>query len=113
MQAMAAMEGAIREMVREEVLAAVARATRDESEIRTGKPSPVDEFVTTAEAARVASVSVGTVRNWLSAGKLTRHGHGRLVRIRRLELLAFLAQPRRGAPLSPEQRASKILLGGK
>lgn len=76
-------------------------------------PPRVDSsgFLTIAASAKAASVSVGTVRNWLAKGKLRRYGHGRLVRVSHQELLGLLQQPQRGAPLSAVQRAAKIMGG--
>jgi excisionase family DNA binding protein len=71
---------------------------------------PCDELLTVSAAAQFAHVSQGTIRNWLKKG-LRRCGHGRTIRIRRQDLEEFMSQPQRGAPLSAEQRAAKIVGG--
>lgn len=48
------------------------------------------EYLSTAEAARIASVTPGTIRRWIREGELTRHAAGAHVRVRRDELEAFL-----------------------
>lgn len=49
------------------------------------------EFLTIAEAANFVRVSVTTVRSWCHSGRLRRYGEGRIWRIRKDELLSFMA----------------------
>ncbi|HEY3806050.1 MAG TPA: helix-turn-helix domain-containing protein [Kofleriaceae bacterium] len=84
-------------IVRAEVKAAVADATR------------VDQYLSTAAAARVADVSPFTIRRWIGAGKLTRHEAGRELRVSRIELERVLkGSPANNQVLSPEQLADKM-----
>jgi hypothetical protein len=58
-------------------------------------PSEPSEQLTVAQAAALAGVSTKTVRNWMSAGRLVRHGAPRAPRVARDELLAVIdPQPR-------------------
>ena len=86
----------IRDLVRVEVKAAVADATR------------VDEYLSTAAAARVADVAPITIRRWIGAGKLTRHSAGRELRVSRLELERVLRGTTANEALSPEALADKM-----
>lgn len=54
-----------------------------------------DEYLTTAEAARVASVAPKTIRRWIRTGKLVAHSAGRELRIRRADLERAM-RPTRG-----------------
>ncbi len=49
-----------------------------------------DEYLSTRAAAELASVTDGTIRRWIRAGKLTEHRAGRVVRIRRTDLERLL-----------------------
>lgn len=88
----------ITSIVRVEVKAAVADATR------------VDEYLSTAAAARVADVAPITIRRWIGAGKLTRHEAGRELRVSRIELERVLkgTTANDGHVLSPEQLADRM-----
>jgi hypothetical protein len=59
---------------------------------------PVPELLTVSRTAELAGASVKTVRNWLSSGRLTRHGPPRHPIVARAELMALLAGPQRTAP---------------
>ena len=68
------------------------------------------ELITIKQAAVLVQVSRATVRSWCRAGKIRRYGEGRIWRVRREELLAFLeggsgARPRFDAA----KRAEAIL----
>ncbi|MBI2373129.1 MAG: helix-turn-helix domain-containing protein [Deltaproteobacteria bacterium] len=69
------------------------------------------ERLTIAEAALVANVSEKTIRNWMKAGFLTRHGKGKAVRLSRTELLALRDGPP-AAVETPASVAASILAGG-
>jgi excisionase family DNA binding protein len=58
---------------------------------RTLQDAEGAELLTVGQAAQVAQVAPGTVRKWFRQG-LKRYGRGRVWRVRREELLAFLAQ---------------------
>lgn len=67
----------------------VRQIVRDE--LAKAKPANDDgDYLTTAEAARIASVTPGTIRRWIREGELTRHEAGARVRVKRDELEAFL-----------------------
>lgn len=72
-------------VVREEVPAAVRRAMAET------QPVSVGDYLTPAEAAKVASVHVDTVRLWLKSGRLPKHYANSRMRVRRAELDRFLA----------------------
>lgn len=55
-------------------------------ELAKAKPANDTEYLSTTEAARLASVTPGTIRRWVRSGELTRHEAGARVRIRRDEL---------------------------
>lgn len=61
-----------------------------------GSPHPdgrmtTSPYLTLSEAAAYARCSKRSIQRWLTAGTLTRHGHGRLVLIRHDELTALLS----------------------
>lgn len=85
------------EVIREEVRRAVNDAIRP------------DEFLSTSAAAKVAHVKSGTIRRWVSTGKLTGHRVGkRILRIDRGELERFLRKGASNDEMTPEQLADKI-----
>jgi excisionase family DNA binding protein len=73
------------------------------------------EFLSVKGAATIASVSSGTVRGWISSGRLQAHRAGRLLRVRRDDLIRLLSAP----PSAPTERATaaeqaiRILAGRK
>lgn len=93
---MSDLESLVRAIVRDEL--AKARPANDSS-----------EYVSTTEAARIASVTPGTIRRWVRAGELTRHEAGNRVRIRRdeLEQLLRCEVVPIDINLSPEERARR------
>lgn len=93
---MPSLEDMVRALVREEL--ALARAT------------PPDEYLSTRAAAELAGVAIETVRRWIADKRLKRHGAGRHLRVRRSELEAMLAAPRRRmarVEIAPEARARR------
>jgi excisionase family DNA binding protein len=86
------LEQRIREIVREELAKA--------------KPANDSDYLTTAEAAKLAKVTEGTVRRWARSGRLTTHRAGRVVRVRRSDLLDLLRSS--GADnMTPEAMAAR------
>ena len=71
------LEDEIRRIVREEL--AKQKPANDEG-----------GYLSTTEAARIASVTPGTIRRWIREGELNRYEAGAHVRVRRDELEAFL-----------------------
>lgn len=79
---MSDLEEMIRKIVRDELAKQATPANDD---------APAGEYLSTAEAADLARVSVYTIRRWVRNGELTRHEAGSRVRIRRDELEKLLA----------------------
>jgi excisionase family DNA binding protein len=65
------------------------------------------ELLTVGEAAKLAKVAQGTIRRWLSEGKLQYQRAGRHKRIRRADLEKWLAGHQPGEHLTPEQVADR------
>jgi excisionase family DNA binding protein len=77
---------------------------------KAGEMPPADaEYLTVAQAAQLANVADATIRAWTKRGALPRHGRGRVFRIRRVELEAFLKGPPEDRPPDPDEQAAKIL----
>jgi excisionase family DNA binding protein len=102
----------LRCIVREELrplreqLAALASTVEQRSDNR-------GEFLSVKGAATIASVSVGTVRGWVSCGRLQAHRAGRLIRVRRDDLMRLLSAPPSAptAPAPANEQAVRILAG--
>src|SRR6266851_2329789 len=80
----------LRELVREEM----RRVLREDllpviSELQSATPAQ-REFLPVPEAAELLRVSETTVREWMANG-LMHYKHGKVTRIRRSDLLAFLS----------------------
>ena len=67
------------------------------------------DLISTTEAADLAAVTPETIRKWMDAGKLRRHNAGRVRRVSRRELQAFLGREQSSALRSPEQAADELL----
>jgi len=90
----------IRGLVRSEVRAVIAAGT------------PADDYLSTQDAARLASVADGTIRRWIRERRLEPHRAGRHMRVRRADLLRMMKAPRPRTvhaddpvTMSPEARA--------
>jgi len=73
--------------------------------IRAATQSYVNEPLTISQTAEIAKVSVRTINNWLREGM----GHsklGRIVRISRTDLLAWINRHKSLSPLTPELPAA-------
>jgi excisionase family DNA binding protein len=98
------LQATVRVAVREEVTNAVREA------LKAVKPETTGEYLSVAEAARVAGVSTKTVRAWLRDGRLTPHHAGRGFRVIREDLIRFLAAPpSQVTDVSADARAAAIL----
>lgn len=94
----AALEQAMRAIAREEALRV----------LRSAPPASLaDDFLTLEQAAALAHVSLSTIKTWLRRGDLKRWGEGRAVRVRRDELVAYLA------PKQTERVASNAEVSAK
>ena len=65
-----------------------------------------DVYLTTDEAAELAKVTAGTIRRWIRAGRLIGHRAGRVMRVRRDDLVKLL---RTGIAhgMSPEEMGAR------
>lgn len=101
-------EHALRSLVADEV----RKALRDELGHRPKGPG---EYISVADAGRLASVSPQTIRAWMRDGRLTTHRAGRVLRVRRSELENLLTGARLWdrdfdrRELSPEELADRDL----
>jgi excisionase family DNA binding protein len=96
-------ESVLREIIRDEVRTVIRQEMGN-------KPAAAGDYVSVAEAAQIASVQGQTIRSWIRSGDLTGYKAGRVLRVRRTELEAFLAggsPSSRTTELSPEQLADQ------
>jgi excisionase family DNA binding protein len=96
-------ETELRDIIRDEVRTAIRQELGK-------KPATAGEFVSVADAAQIASVTTQTIRVWVREGRLNGYHAGRVLRVRRSELEAFLANgPSPGTPagMSPEELADR------
>ncbi len=71
-------------------------------------PGVAEEFLSVAQAARLAGIAAGTIRAWMMEGKLRRYHAGRVLRVKRSELEQLLSEPpvkAKVAERSPEEEA--------
>jgi hypothetical protein len=103
-------DDAIRSMLREEIRAAMREELRALlPELRGSRV--LDDFLSAREAAQVARVSPATIRAWLRRAELKRYGTVRLPRIRREDLIRFMAsqvQRETEQPRTIEEQAASI-----
>lgn len=88
----------------------VRALVRDEVERALAVLRGGEEYLTAQEAAAVVKVNERTIKRWVSAGKLERHGEGRLLRVRRSDLERYMRESgKRGASsnVSPEEQARR------
>lgn len=73
------------------------------------------EALSTHAAAEYAGVSPATIREWVSAGRLRAQRAGRVLKVRKSDLDAFLARsaPREHGVIDLSERAREILSGKK
>jgi excisionase family DNA binding protein len=92
----------IKACIREEIRLAL----RDAHDLGSANRSTAEhELLTVDESATLARVTAATVRGWVKAGHLRRYGNGRVFRIRRSELMAFLANEGMRARSSDDEAA--------
>lgn len=70
------------------------------------QPANDEAYLSTAKAAELASVTQGTIRRWVKAGKLTRYGKGQRVRVLKSEVEAMM-RATENETLSPEELARR------
>lgn len=90
-------EVALRKLIRE--------IARDEITRALSEHDAPAEYLSTSDAAALAGVATGTIRRWMREGRLARHGSGRLVRVRRVDVERILKCPPRGPDATPEELA--------
>lgn len=81
------LQATVRVAVREEVTNAVREA------LKAVKPETAGEYLSVADAARVAGVSTKTVRAWIKDRRMQPHHAGRELRVLREDLVRYLATP--------------------
>ena len=93
----------VREVLRDELREALA-------EMREKRSSSTAEYLTVADASKIADVHEDTIRAWVKAGRLPRRQAGRELRIRRDDLVRFLdGEPTSGERPTPQDEAAAIL----
>jgi len=94
-------------------LAPVVAELRHAIEELRSAPSTSKEFLSVREAAELLDVSETTVREWMANG-LKYYQQGRVVRLRRSELLAFLSANRQEQEpeVNMEQKVTAFLARG-
>jgi len=96
-------EAELREIIRDEMRTVIQQELGK-------KPAAAGDYVSVSEAAKIASVQGQTIRSWIRSGRLAGYKAGRVVRVRRSDLEAFLATgpvAAGDADLSPEQLADQ------
>ena len=96
-------EAELRDIIRDELRAVIRQELGK-------KPAAAGDYVSVTDAAKIASVQGQTIRSWIRSGRLVGYKAGRVVRVRRSDLEAFLAAgpaAAGNAELSPEQLADK------
>ena len=84
----------------------VSEVVRDE--LRKLVAGPPDEYLSTTSAAKIAGVTMGTVRRWIKSGRLIEHHAGRVLRVSRADLEKLMrSTPTRVDNSTPEQLARK------
>lgn len=94
----------VRDVVREEVRAALAEHTGG-TQRRNADPLSDDGYLSIARAARFADVAPGTLRRWIRSGRLPVRRAGRVYRVARVELEDFLVREGRSAAVVERARA--------
>jgi excisionase family DNA binding protein len=99
----------LRRIVREEVRAALTEAA-SRNGAQQCAPSPAD-YLSIAEAAEIARLHHGTIREWIKGGSLKAYRAGRVYRIRREDLDARLTANRaeKSTAAKVEERVEAIL----
>lgn len=97
-----AVRAIVRDVVREEV-----RAALDEAAMRNGKHAGASPqgYLSIAKAAELADLAPGTLRRWIRTGRLPVRRAGRVYRIGRADLEDFLAGEGRSHRIADRARA--------
>ena len=80
------------------------------AELAKQKPANDVEYLSTTDAAELASVTQATIRRWVKDGKLPAFHAGRHVRVRRTDLERLLSDTPTGTE-SPEELVRRVRMG--
>ena len=97
-----ALRDTVREVVREEIRAAL-------KEFGAGGNLGAESLLTYRQAAEFAGVCLTTIHAWRKAGILTVHGQGRVRRIDRADLRRAMDAPLPPAEISVDERVKQLL----
>ncbi len=103
-------DAAFRELLRD----VVRREIRDALSDRAQAPE-ASEYLSVGAAADLAGVAQGTIRMWIRSGHLVPYRAGRVYRVRRCDLEAFLRSGGHEVPeiVDLDERASALLSGSR
>jgi excisionase family DNA binding protein len=103
-------------MIREEVEGVVqellvARLGDISAQLTAGDHDDDNRYLTTTEAAAIAGVQPGTIRDWIQRGVLPERRAGRLLRVRLRDLHGCMASESTGKsePIDLNAKATEIL----
>lgn len=94
----------VRDVVRDEIRAAFQERTAIDARRNIGQDAGTG-YLSIARAASFADVAPGTLRRWIRSGRLPARRAGRVYRIERAALVAFLASAGRAADVAERARA--------
>jgi len=92
-------KSAVREVVREEIRAALAEL----------KLTAADQFMTYGEAAAFVGCCVATVTKWVQDGALKSYGRERTIRVLRSELIAAMELQEQTQAETPDQVVERLM----
>jgi hypothetical protein len=92
----------LRILIREEIATALREELREVvGKLKRGEPANEVQLVDIKTAAKAASVCTATIRSWIRTGRLRALGHGRVKRIRLVDVTAALQESQ--TPAAPER----------
>ena len=94
----------VRDVVRDEIRAAFEERSAVDARRNVGQDAGTG-YLSIARAASFADVAPGTLRRWIRSGRLPARRAGRVYRIERAALVAFLASAGRAADVAERARA--------
>jgi excisionase family DNA binding protein len=100
-------EQLLRQLVREAIREELAELEkRLKVMLEAAQPSAATVYLTTEQAAKIASVEPDTIRQWVKDGHVKRYGHGRL-RVKAADLEAYLER-RSVRAVAPEDIQARV-----
>lgn len=93
----------VRDVVRDEV-----RAAMREQMASAPTSTQADEYLSIADAAKLAGVHEATIRSWISRGQVPGYHAGRHRRVKRVELEGFMSKISEGDAVDIDARAAKL-----